>query len=171
MTPSEIVVTSPIFKKTIDFLLDLLQGLSGNILGGAPRLPITALRKLIEKRLGPLRDVEPVAGISQKLDKAVAAMQEASTFIADLNAAVDVQRRNLDKIKLDYEHYQTLAATEKAKADAVVAEMAKLVERSARKERTWGLLIGLVAHFIAVFILGVLASDWVRELWVRVFSR
>jgi predicted RNase H-like nuclease (RuvC/YqgF family) len=99
-----------------------------------------------------------------KVKRAAAALENASTLVAELQAELTTKVEQVEKLKTEYERYQQLASVEEGKAKALVEQLQQTLGAGRSRERWIALAINIVAGII-VFILGVWLSGWIRSLF------
>lgn len=136
---------------------------------GMPSLELTT--KVLQRALlGTIDAPVDHKAMQQKLNVAMSALNEASTYMGDLERKLTVQIESLDAVRASYSHYQQLADVEKSRAEAFIHEMATKINEGVNRERMWAFAINIVAGAV-VFVVGVIASDKVKSLWDVVSAR
>jgi ElaB/YqjD/DUF883 family membrane-anchored ribosome-binding protein len=123
---------------------------SSGVLGRGLRLsvlafPIDAAELLVRQRPS-LR--------TQNLRRAVAALEEASTLIAELDRDLKQRTEQLTALQQEYEHYSELATVEEEKARALLEEVEETVQRGRWRERGIAAAINVVTGG-GLFLLGL----------------
>mgnify|MGYP001618767100 CR=1 FL=1 len=110
------------------------------------------------------RDLQRSRGeLSEKVNRAAAALQEASQLVDDLQNQLAERVDSVQKLKLEYERYQHLATVEEPKAKALIEQLQEALGAGRTRERWIALAINLAAGLI-VFVLGVWLSPRVRAI-------
>lgn len=111
------------------------------------------------------RDLQRSRGkLDQKVTRATTALQDASTLVSELQSELTERVDRVQKLKVEYEHYQQLAMIEEPKAKALIYQLQEALSTGRSRERLIALAINLAAGFI-VFVSGVLLSPWIKTLF------
>lgn len=111
-----------------------------------------------------LKDLQRSRGeLGQKVNRAAAALEDASTLVAELDGELTTKVGQVEKLKAEYDRYQQLATVEEGKAKALIEQLQLTVGAGRSRERWIALALNLVAGII-VFVLGVWLSPWIKTL-------
>lgn len=122
-----------------------------------PLLPANELFALITAATKNQKNVDA------QIQEAVEALSRSSDLIDNLGETLKEREKKLREMQKEYEKVSQLASLTAAQGEAVAASLAQVLGRTQTKERWVAFGINIVAGLL-LFVLGVFASDWVKEV-------
>ncbi|NBW07707.1 MAG: hypothetical protein EBR82_06740 [Caulobacteraceae bacterium] len=101
--------------------------------------------------------------IDDQIREAFAALSASSALVDRLKTVLQEREGKLKALQAEYARVSTLATLTEDQAKAVADSLEGVLGRSAVKERVIALLINVIVG-LAIFALGVFASDWLKGL-------
>ena len=137
-------------KSTADALLRLTLRM-------LPLLPAPELYDVIRSVRRTQDDVD------KQVQEAVDALSRSSELIDNLGKTLKQREEKLHELQGEYNRVSQLASLTAEQGEAVAAALEQVLGRSQNKERVVSFIINIVAGLL-LFIIGVFASDWVKDL-------
>jgi predicted RNase H-like nuclease (RuvC/YqgF family) len=112
-----------------------------------------------------LRDVKRSQDdVDSQVTEAIESIQKTSALVTRLEESLKERASKLEQLQQEHERYSQLANIESKKAQALLTQIEATLGKNAGKERWFAFGINIAAGFI-IFILGVIFSDSLRNLW------
>lgn len=135
---------------------------------GPPHTKLLRLRAALETFTRAVRlsvlgfsiEVRALPRAEPDIDKAIQALTNASALVAELEEELAKRAGDLTRVKKDYARYSNLAATEEAKAHALLETLELSASRSRATERWVAAAINLAVG-LAIFAFGLLLQRYV----------
>jgi hypothetical protein len=104
--------------------------------------------------------------VDKQVQEAVDALSRSSALIDHLGKTLCEREARLKELQTEYSRVSQLASLTAQQGEAVAKSLEAVLGRSQARERTVSFLINIVAG-LAIFIVGVFGSDWVKSLPTR----
>ncbi|MDR3578659.1 MAG: hypothetical protein P4L44_01710 [Oryzomonas sp.] len=112
-----------------------------------------------------LRDVKRSQDdVDSQVTEAIESIQRTSTLVTRLEESLKERAAKLELLQQEHERYSQLADIESTKAHALLTQIETTLDKNAWKERWFAFGINIAAGLI-FFILGVIFSDSLKNLW------
>lgn len=128
-----------------------------------PLLPAPEIYDLIKNVRRTENDVD------KQVQEAVEALSRSSQLIDDLGETLKTREEKLKLLQEEYARVSNLASLTAEQGDAVAKSLEKVLGRTQSKERVVSFLINIIAGLL-LFVIGVFASDWVKNVPSRLFA-
>jgi hypothetical protein len=104
--------------------------------------------------------------VDKQVQEAVDALSRSSRLIDNLGATLRERETKLRELQEESNRVSQLASLTAEQGEAVAASLEKLLGRTQTRERWIAFLINVVAGLM-LFVFGVFASDWVKNIPAR----
>lgn len=112
-----------------------------------------------------LRDVKRSQDdVDSQVTEAIESIQKTSTLVTRLEESLKERAKKLELLQQEHERYSQFADIESKKAQALLTQIETTLGKNAGKERWFAFGINIAASLI-IFILGVIFSDTLKNLW------
>ena len=101
--------------------------------------------------------------LDKQVEEAFDALSKSSKLIEDLGAALREREEKLTLLKAEHRRISELSALTQPQAEAVAMSLQKVLGQASKRERVYAFIINLAAGLL-IFLLGVIASDWINQL-------
>lgn len=112
-----------------------------------------------------LRDVKRSQDdVDSQVTEAIESIQKTSTLVTRLEESLKERAKKLELLQQEHERYSQFADIESKKAQALLTQIETTLGKNAGKECWFAFGINIAASLI-IFILGVIFSDTLKNLW------
>jgi len=101
--------------------------------------------------------------LDKQVEEAVEALTTSTNLISQLEDSLEARAAKLNELQSEYERISNLAKLTEEQGEAVAKTLEQTLGKGQVRERWIAFAINVVAGLI-IFVLGVFASDWVKEL-------